>query len=818
LEALAGAARLNLTMVSERWRWDGLAIGILLAMAAIFTLVIVRPVNSFTRGDWPTQFFPVYAYLGDRLRAFEIPGWNPHQFAGAPFAGDPESGWMYVPAMFLYALLPAEPATVAYIGMHIAAAGVLTYALARLLKLSIAGSLIGGASYAFAWVAPASMHLVIWFPVTVWLIAALIAIECDARAASWRSRLWGWLLGGVAISQILGVWLGQASYYALLAISAWVVYRNLVVTDGPASPRTRVVRLMQTGSAVFALGLGLSAAGLLPRLDAVSRSNLAGGVYEVASSWADAQTGFSPAELLYELVGGYAGSLWWYTGALAVSLAVISPVIAWRWRPMAFFVLTAVCSLMLALANPTPLHNLFYLLPRFAELHEHSPERVLMLFGPCAALLAAATVTYLPRWDWSPIIATAIVALPAAAILALTRSKLGGGTLVSPEATTIAVATGILATTILLTKNLDMRRAALFGLILLALWDPAGRIMARGFTDEKDLERSLRGTLAQDPEPFLFANGAADFLARQTAEIPGRYAGFDPALLPDPATIEIKSPDIGYRGWNSLKSTGVNWLLVHNWGTWFGIDDVQGYNPLQVERYVEYIDALNGHRQEYHERDIFAGGLSSPLLDLLNLRYLIVPADAPDREQFASLLAEHKTVYQDAHVRILENANAFPRAWLVHEARQVAPGAALPLLAEGGVDPRSTALVEAPPPVLGPATHPNHESASYVLQEADRLVIDVEADAPALLVLSEIWDPGWVATVDGQSAPIYLADHILRAIPVPAGSHAVELRYDPPAQRIGLIITLLSLAVAASAAGLATLRMRPRVGEETRSA
>ena len=44
-----------------------------------------------------------------------------------------------------------------------------------------------------------------------------------------------------------------------------------------------------------------------------------------------------------------------------------------------------------------------------------------------------------------------------------------------------------------------------------------------------------------------------------------------------------------------------------------------------------YIDALNGHRQEYHERDLFPAGLPSPLLDLLNLRYLIVPADAPER-------------------------------------------------------------------------------------------------------------------------------------------------------------------------------------------
>jgi hypothetical protein len=86
------------------------------------------------------------------------------------------------------------------------------------------------------------------------------------------------------------------------------------------------------------------------------------------------------------------------------------------------------------------------------------------------------------------------------------------------------------------------------------------------------------------------------------------------------------APSQAYR--NHWRGAG-ELALVHNWGTWFGVEDIQGYNPIQTQRYVEYIDALNGHRQEYHERDLFPAGLSSPLLDLLNLRYLIVPADAP---------------------------------------------------------------------------------------------------------------------------------------------------------------------------------------------
>lgn len=796
-------------LLSHRFLGDFASAGVLLAVAVVLTLFMVVPVHAFTRGDWPTQFFPVYAYLGERLRAFDIPAWNPHQFAGAPFAGDPESGWMYVPAMLGYALLPAEAATAVYIGFHIAFSGLAIYALARLLGLGVAGSFIGGMSYAAAWVAPASMHLVIWYPVTLWLIVALVAVELVARQRSWSGRLWSWLLGAFAISQILGVWLGQASYYAMLAIGAWIAYRFVLMPERATPLRSRIDPFVLTALAVFGLGFGLAAAGLLPRLDAVAHSNLAGGEYDIASSWADVQTGFSPPEMLYELVGGYAGSLWWYTGAVAVTLGVAAPVVAWRWRPLPFFVVLAAVSLTLGLADPTPLHALFYaVLPRFAELHEHSPERALMLFGPSVALLAAATVTHLPRWDRSRVALAAVVLAPAALVVALAASPIAGGALLSRESIILAIAAAVLAVCIALAPTRRAGQTALAGLILLALWDPAGRILWNGFENEANLERSLRGSLAADPGPFLYANDAADFLRQATVAVPGRYAGYDPTLLHDPATIEIESPDIGYRGWGSLKNPIVHRLLVFNWGTWFGIDDVQGYNPIQPQRYVEYVDAMNGHRQEYHERDVYPAGLASPLLDLLNLRYLVVPADAPGRDDLAPLVAELPTVYEDRYVRILKNPEALPRAWLVHRARQVSSSEALALLATGTVDPREIALLEVSPPALEAAPPGSSEEAAILRREPDRLDLRVTAAAPALLVVSEVWDPGWTASVDDVGAPVLVADHAFRAIPVPAGEHLVSLRYDPLPLRAGLVVSLGTLALAVGAAAVVTHRER----------
>ncbi len=73
--------------------------------------------------------------------------------------------------------------------------------------------------------------------------------------------------------------------------------------------------------------------------------------------------------------------------------------------------------------------------------------------------------------------------------------------------------------------------------------------------------------------------------------------------------------------------------------------------------------------------------------------------------------------------------------------------------------------------------------------------------APGLLMLSEVYYPAWKAYVDGEPAPLYRADHLFRAVPVPAGEHTVELRYESRSLRVGTAISLLTvLALLALAA------------------
>ena len=94
------------------WRSpDARAIALLLGLTAVVMWHRWVFDNWLARHDLLTFFLPWLGSLGDRLRDLDIPTLNPYIFSGAPFAGDPESGWMYLPAMLLF---PFFEVTVAY--------------------------------------------------------------------------------------------------------------------------------------------------------------------------------------------------------------------------------------------------------------------------------------------------------------------------------------------------------------------------------------------------------------------------------------------------------------------------------------------------------------------------------------------------------------------------------------------------------------------------------------------------------------------------------------------------------------------------------
>lgn len=789
-------------------RGDSAALAVLLALTAVVSWDLVRVANWVSRVDLLTFYLPWYAHLGERLRAFDIPGWNPYVFSGTPFAGDPQSGWAYLPAMICFTLLPAIPAMKAYAVLHLVLGGVFTYALARVLGIPVLPSLLAASAFEFGpYVVHNSRCCTIMAQIAPWIPLAMLGIELGLRAQTWTRRSLSWWLAGLAISQMMAGWIGQGAYNGLLVVASYIGYRTLI--QPPASVRSLPARIrlaLMHGAGVFLLGFALGAAGLLIRLDVNVATNLARGAYEELS---DGARPWPLLGMLDRILSTDPSTLKFYIGGATLALAILAPLVARARFAVPYFTFYTVVVLTLTL-EPTPLHRLFYLLPQYQSLHEHSAYRIVGILWVGPAILAGATVASLPQWirrRWG-IVASL---LPIAALLALADALERQGETINGE-TYVAVAgvSAILALIWAVSRpwwrsrmpgQSHLLTAGTLLLMGLVVWDPTGRaVLARiGTATNPEIARATEQAASVSD-----AGGAGEFLQHQLAsEGPFRYFGYD--------AIGLRTADTDGLTYHGRRlDPDIQALLVSARAMRLELFDIQGYNPVQLKRYVEFMEAINGLRQDYHDANIHPSGLRSPLLNLLNPRYIIIPNTLPPgrpRPDLAALMARTTEVFHNERVRVLRNDAALPHAWIVHDALQVERGEALDLLASGGVDPKETVLLETTPPALEEPADPSEDNVSITRYEADRIEMTASTTAPGIVVVSEVFDSGWRAYVDGQRVPLLVADHVLRAIPLTAGEHVIEMRYEPASLRAGVWITLGALALLPLLA-LVSLRQR----------
>lgn len=242
-----------------------------------------------------------------------------------------------------------------------------------------------------------------------------------------------------------------------------------------------------------------------------------------------------------------------------------------------------------------------------------------------------------------------------------------------------------------------------------------------------------------------------------------------------------------------LRDSGLNYRVLNfatntfnenNTAYWH--KSVGGYHAAKLRRYQELIDRhIAPEMQETYRAVASAAGRMDSVdaskfrvLNMLNTKYFIFPAGN-----------QGQTVP-------VENPYAYGNAWFVDKVQYV-DNANEEIDALAHIVPTETAVVDTKfRNQLKGVTDGYKDTLSsirLVSYEPNRLVYETSTAKDGVAVFSEIYYPGWQATVDGNPADIARADYVLRAMHLPAGEHRVEMWFDPQSLHVTETIAYLSL-------------------------
>lgn len=227
---------------------------------------------------------------------------------------------------------------------------------------------------------------------------------------------------------------------------------------------------------------------------------------------------------------------------------------------------------------------------------------------------------------------------------------------------------------------------------------------------------------------------------------------------PTPADQQIlQDKDLSYRVLNTANP-------FNEAQTSYFHKSIGGYHGAKLRRYQDLI-----------ERQIAQN--NQQVLNMLNTRYIV----------FASQ-------QQGQPAQVQRNPEALGNAWFVSEVKTVqSPDEEMAALNK--FTPAITAVVDASKfPEVKPATYdPQGSTIALTNYSPDALTYRCNALRPGFVVFSEVYyAAGWQAFLDGKPVPHVRANFVLRALPMPAGAHTVEFKFEPKSYSIGNGVSLAS--------------------------
>lgn len=700
------------------------------------------PFKNFLITDPVRQQIPWRKAVIDYWKEGEFPGWNPYNMSGTSLSANIQAAPFY-PFNFLFLVFNFPLAWTILVILQPLLAGTFLYLYLRNLKLLPLASLFGAIIWSFcgfniAWLTWGTIgHVILWLPLVLLSIDNIFSPSmCEYLSPGRWRQFWSIILIIGLVMQFLAGH-SQVSLYLTILALIYFLWRKKQCKS--TIPGIRISLISGIAGTVV-----LTACQWLPMLKFLPETSR----FSTSESWKQAGW-FLPWQHLVQFVvpdffGNPATGNYWGTwnygefigyvgiGSLIFVLMCLMHV---KEKSLRFWWATLAVCLIFVL--PNPVSRLIYQL-HIPILSVLQPTRLMFIIDFVLAILAAYGFNYWLshklRISTKPLFLIALI-LAGLWIFVFMRSYLP----IRSELLQINLAVSqrnlILPTFIFLMTGV---------LVLTPGRWPKGRITACLIilVIIFDLFRfGWKFTPFTSKEYFFPTTKTIEFLQAQTK--PFRVMSLDQRIMPA------------------------------NVGAYYGIEMVEGYDPLILSGYEKFFAAAARGKPDIappygFNRIISSELIDSPLIPLLNVRYVLALYEI--KKPFL------KEVMREGDTRVYEDTRFQPRFYFV-ELVNNAESEQDEINQLFAVDSGHSAVTSTPLELINA---PVGEQDTIDLQKYSdsEIILIYRSTSDRLLVISNIYEKGWRAEIDGEKTGIHRINYILQGVVAPRGRHSLQLFYE----------------------------------------
>jgi hypothetical protein len=702
--------------------------------------------SSYFWEDILKYHYPNLVYTIDSLKQGEIPFWTPYTFAGMPHLADPQTAILYPPNWILFAsqalLSPSTVIHAWFILGHILLLGFGIYKICLNMGMKRLSAVYASTAMMFSGFISLHVHhlnalyIICWFPLSFLYFKKYQEGRC-LKHLGIASFLFG-------ISVLAGY--PQYTAFGILILLLYTLHMAWV-------RRHSGFRAMAATCLAFGLflilSLGLALVQLLPTAELAFQS------FRSSMSWIESVHGSLSVNQLITLlaptffgqVTGLGGSTYWFAPAPylfwestlfigVIPLILLSLRLPYRDRRSAFFffLTVGIFGLIMAMGKALPFYSLLYHLPGFNTFR--IPGRFSFLFTFGIIMASAISLEDLQSRHFS-------------GIHSLKRGFRSG--IIFTAVMIVSLGLALLFIDIPESRKADSLFSVILALVFILI---AWVLIARIGRSKTGSLPALYLVVLVFFELFLFGHRFAPgpLSARQFYPPRGILSNLKNRTQISPFRLQfLRHP-------NPLP--GNPGILSDNLGNVYGLETINGYNPLRLARY-----------------DLFLNGVDvEKARQLLNVRYILRIAGS----------GIEKSTALPCCARFGLRSHLIP----VENDRE-----ALDLLNDRSFDPHTQAVIESPPTIPINRDNAPRQLGSVKIRKyrPQRIVLDIEARHNSLLFASEIWYPGWRARLNDRDVPIIRTNFLFRGVEIPAGNHRLILFYRSNYFELGLGFSLVIL-------------------------